>query len=292
MPPGAAQASRIFSAGQGRAPPVADHYPLGGKEGRRPVHPATFKLVEEILATDFQGIDPHREGGRLQQGIGQGHRRLAAETLRPGARQPVGKGGQLFQVDHGLGRIGPGDFFPLADEVAQNAVDEAGGPLQLLAPGQFHRFMHGGRGRHLVEKENLVSAEAQQIEHPRFDLGQRLAAQSGQGEVEPPAPTQGAVDQLGGQPPVAGIEVGLLLKSSVESEVGISPLIDPTEDGKSQLAGIGGRQKGILSDGKSQGHARHTPGRQDWVEWGIRPSPCSPDAAPALPPADGWRRGI
>ena len=165
----------------------------------------------------------------------------------------MGKHHHFFQVRNHVRRVGPNDLLLLPDQRTQDAVDEAGDPLKVFPPSQLNGFMHRGRRRHPVEHQQLVSTDPQHGQHARLDLGQRLAAEPRQGEIEPPPLAEHPINQFGDQTPVPGIDSARPGELGIEGEVGIGPFFDPGQDGKRQLTRIGSRQGGHLSTEKTRG---------------------------------------
>ena len=105
-----------------------------------------------------------------------------------------------------------------AGDGAQHAVDEPACLGRCVRLGQFHRRVHGGVIVH-AGAQDLIAAQAQDIQGHGVDLVHGAAGGLGDDGVQQSGGAQGAVGQLGCEGSIAGAEPGLL-DGAREAEVG------------------------------------------------------------------------
>ena len=164
-----------------------------------------------------RGVDPQVEGRRCGGGLGEGLgplRRQPAEQVggEPGGQrmaQPQALGGIGGEAEAIPGCEGAGQGLPPAQHGPEDGIHRGGQPGQSNAPRQGNAGAHGRRHRHPVAEEDLVKTN---MEQPTQGWGLALSGHAGMG-VDPgiqQAPlANGAVGQLGHQPPVEGRERSL-----------------------------------------------------------------------------------
>jgi len=110
-------------------------------------------------------------------------------------------------------------MFPPALDTAQHGVYQGIPPGAQLA-GQRDRFMDGGMGGNPVGEEQLIEGGAENIPEGNVGAGKALAQKLGEDPIQESPHPQGAVNQLGDQPPVAGILLWPPGETTVEQGLG------------------------------------------------------------------------
>jgi len=95
---------------------------------------------------------------------------------------------------------------PLAQETAQDGVDQAARRAALDRLREIDGRVDGGELRHAVELDDLEQREPQQCPHVRIETA-RLAAEARQDVIEKPLPGERAVDELCREGAVARVQL-------------------------------------------------------------------------------------
>ena len=163
------------------------------------------------------GVDPQVEGRRCGSGPGEG---LGSCRRQPGEQGRGQPGGERMAQPQALGGVGgeaeaiPGSQgarqgLPPAQHRPEDGIHRGSQPGQSDAPRQGDAGAHGRRHRHPLAEEDLVQTHMKQ---PAQGWGLALGDHPGMG-IDPgiqQAPlANGAIGQLGDQPPVQGRERSL-----------------------------------------------------------------------------------
>ena len=97
----------------------------------------------------------------------------------------------------------------------EHRVDEARRRLRPHLPAEVHALAHRGVVGD-AQVAQLVGPEAEDLAHLGVEAVHRPAGELAEDEVEGERPAQGAVDQLGGQRPVPGVDLPLPAQGRVE----------------------------------------------------------------------------
>ena len=275
--PEAGQGAEIAGAarqreGQGVIRQGLGHHPCRG-EGRLLAGPVGAK-----------GIDPQVEGGRRGRGPGEGLGPLGRQPGEQGCGQP---GGQRVAEPQALGGIGgeaeaipggqgAGEGVAAAHHRPEDGVHRGGQPGQPDAAREGHAGAHGRRHRHPLAEEDLVQTH---MEEPAQGWGLALGHDLGMG-VDPgiqQAPlTNGAVGQLGDQPPIQGRERSLG-QLPLQRRIGIGSgrhRLEHTPDAMAgfEARGIGNQPRGLRHQsrgGRGGCQRKRARGSRPWASTGI-----------------------
>ena len=186
--------------------------------------------VDEITGPNFQAVYPQGEGrGRVVEASPGGRdgepmaiqpaldeparvREGDAEIIqRRGSSTPeptVGVGRQRVGGGHEFWRFWKRQLLALARDGAEDRVHEAGGAAFARASSQLDGIVHRRRGRHPIQVQQLVDAEAKDVQDFRVEPSGRAPCEVRDQVVEGALPSQGAGGDLAGERTVTRVAEG------------------------------------------------------------------------------------
>jgi len=212
-------------------PAVGDRFPQGlfrrhhdeagrGVRGFLRPYPLLKQLFYNLFPGALQSVYSQYLPGGSVVGPAEGKRLFLTPASFPAVDEP----GRMRMDEGGITpefrtAVREGKTFPPALDTAQHGVYQ-GIPPGAELTGQRDRFMNGGMGGNPVGEEQLIEGGAENIPEEDVGAGKTTAQKLGEDPVQESPHPQGAVNQLGDQPPVAEILLWPPGETAVEQGLG------------------------------------------------------------------------